>query len=171
MPGYSNHRDSPKLCTFSVYTASHEIRGGVDLSRLSPGATEDFMKRSVVFFMSAALVMSGALVGRAQQKENSTVDFSFTMQNTSGTMLLACEHGCAWKTLQWRGRSGTDVSIDDSGMVGADREEGNSTFLVSIHAGDGKMELSCRRGCAWTALSYASLSARAKIDGSGVSIQ
>lgn len=129
------------------------------------------MKRSVVFFMSAALVMSGALVGTAQQKENPTADFSFTMQNTSGTMSLACERGCAWKTLSWWGRSGIDVSVDDRGMVGTDRKEGNSTFLVGIHAGDGKMELSCRRGCAWTALSYASLSARARIDESGVSIQ
>jgi len=61
------------------------------------------MKRSVVFFMGTALVMSGALVGTAQQRENSTADFSFTMQNTSGTMSLACEHGCAWKTLHWWG--------------------------------------------------------------------
>jgi hypothetical protein len=129
------------------------------------------MKRSVGFFMTAALVMSGALVGTAQQKENSTADFSFTMQNASGTMSLACEHGCAWKTLRWWGRNTTDVLINDRGMVGADNNEGNSTFLVGIHAGDGKMELSCKRGCAWTALSYASLSARAKIDESGVSVK
>ena len=129
------------------------------------------MKRSIVCFMAAAFVMSGALVGTAQQKENPAADFSFTLQNASGTMSLACEHGCAWKTLSWWGRSGRDVLINDRGMVDADNKEGNSTFLVGIHAGDGKMELSCKRGCAWTALSYASLSGRAKIDESGVFIQ
>ena len=121
--------------------------------------------------MVAALIMSGPLVGTAQQKENSTADFSFTMQNASGTMSLACEHGCAWKTLRWWGRSGTDVLINNRGMVDADNKEGDSMFLVGIHTGDSKMELSCRRGCAWTLLSYASLSARSRVDESGVSVQ
>ncbi len=134
------------------------------------------MRRSVIFFMAAALVVGGALVGTAQQKANSMADFSFTMQNASGTMLLACEHGCAWKTLRWSGRSGTDVSItdvsiNDRGMVGGDNKEENSTFLIGIHAGDGKMELSCKRGCAWKALSYDPVSSRRRIDESGVFMQ
>ena len=129
------------------------------------------MKQPVVVLIAAALVIGGALVGTAQQKENSTADFSFIMQDISGTMSLACEHGCAWKTLHWWGQSDTGVLINDRGMVGADNSEGNSTFLVSIRAGDGKMELSCRRGCAWTALSYAPLSARSRFDETGVFIQ
>ena len=125
------------------------------------------MKLSLVFFM-VALIVSGPLVGTAQQKENSTADFSFTMQNVSGTMSLASEHGCAWKTLSWSGPNYTQVLINDMGMVGADNKEGKSTFLISIHPGDGKMELSCRHGCAWTSLSYAPLSERSRISESGV---
>lgn len=123
------------------------------------------MKRSVLFL--AAVVMSGALIGTAQQKDNPKENFSFTMENVSGTISLACEHGCAWKTLSWR-PSGSDVLINDKGMVDADNKAGKSTFLVGIHADDPNMELSCKRGCAWTALSYAPLSARSKIDESGV---
>jgi hypothetical protein len=134
-------------------------------------ATEDFMKRSVIFVMAAALVMSGALIGAAQEKESSTANFSSTMQNASGTMSLACEHGCAWEKLSWWGRSGTDVLINDRGMVGADNKQGNSAFLVGIHTGGDKMELACKRGCAWTTLSYTSLSARARISESGVFLQ
>ncbi len=129
------------------------------------------MKRSVITLMAAGLVMGGALIGTAQQKANSTADFSFTMQNASGTMSLACEHGCAWKTLRWSGRSGTDVFLNNRGMVGGDNKEENSTFLIGIHAGDGKMELSCKRGCGWKALSYDPLSARSRIDESGVFMQ
>jgi len=128
------------------------------------------MKRSVVL-LAAAVFMSVALVGTAQQKQNPKVDFSFVMQNVSGTISLACEQGCAWKTLSWLRPSGPDVLINDKGMVDAENKEGNSTFLISIHPGDGKMELSCKRGCAWTGLSYASLSARARIDESGVFMQ
>ena len=83
-------------------------------------------------------------------------------------MALACEHGCAWKTLSWSGQNGTDVFINDTGMVGGDNKEENSTFLIGIHAGDGKMELSCKRGWAWRALSYGPLSDRRRIKESGV---
>ena len=81
---------------------------------------------------------------------------------------LACHHGCAWKTLSWSGQSATDVFINAMGMVGGDNQEENSTFLVAIHAADDKMELSCKRGCAWKELSYWPLSSRRRIDESGV---
>jgi hypothetical protein len=95
--------------------------------------------------------------------------FVFTIENTAKGVSLACENGCAWKTLGFPLHE-AEVFIDQNGMVDdkTNRREGTSGFLVGIASRDGKMELSCKAGCAWETLSYAPASSAHKIDEMGV---
>ena len=124
------------------------------------------MRRLVI--ISVALFTIGSIFAMRQDKPKLT-HFVFTIESTSKGVSLACESGCAWKTLTFK-LPGSEVFIDQNGMVDdkSNKHEGKDGFLVGISSSRGKMELSCGTGCAWKALSYAPASAIRKVDEFGV---
>ena len=124
------------------------------------------MNRLVI--ISLALFTIGSIFAMRQDKPKLT-HFMFTIESTSKRVSLACERGCAWKTMAFTLR-GSQVFINQNGMVDgkSNKHEGNDGFLVGISTSDGKMELSCPTGCAWKSLSYAPQSAVRRIDELGV---
>jgi hypothetical protein len=95
--------------------------------------------------------------------------FSFTIEYTSGDVTLACDSGCAWKSLGFTMRR-DQILIDENGMVDDrnNRHGGKSGFLIGIGSSDDRIELSCKSGCAWKTLSYSPKSAVRKIDEFGM---
>ncbi len=124
------------------------------------------MKRLVS--ISVALFTIASIFAMRQDKPRLT-HFVFTIESTAQGVSLACESGCAWKTLTFK-LPGSEVFIDQNGMVDdkSNKHEGEDGFLVGISSSSGKMALSCRTGCAWKTLSYAPQSAIRKVDEFGV---
>ncbi len=124
------------------------------------------MKRFVI--ISVALFTIGSISAMRQDKPNLT-HFVFTIESTSKGVSLACESGCAWNALTFK-LQGSEVFIDQNGMVDdkSNKHEKKDGFLVGIGSSSGKMELSCKTGCAWKTLSYAPQSAIHKVDEFGV---
>ena len=125
------------------------------------------MKRFVI--ISAVLFSVGSVFAVHQDQPRKLAHFAFTIERTSKGVSLECERGCAWKTLGFT-LGGTEVFIDQNGMVDAKRKQGGTEgFLVGIAFSDGKMELSCKTGCAWKTLGYTSLASIVrKVDEFGV---
>ncbi len=127
----------------------------------------DSMKRFLIIL--AALLAAASALAMQEDQPKEPAHFVFTIENTAKGVSFACEKGGAWKTLGFLLHE-AEVFINQNGMVDdkTNKRGGTWGFLMGIASRDGKMELSCKAGCAWEILSYAPASSARKIDDMGV---
>lgn len=129
------------------------------------------------------LFMGSIAFAQTAPSEHSAPDpepdaFEISIQQTDLGFELSCTEGCAWKTLSW-GRINPlhQQEVDAIGTVSDENRERHAAqlknpdlagFLISFQKKDGKVELTCSKGCAWERLSYQNSKAVQQIDQFGM---
>lgn len=114
------------------------------------------MKHITMASVVAAAVWACSLTAWAQGQPTFRPHFRLAFRATSADIFLLCDEGCAWKSLRF-GATGTPVLFDDQGLLTERTERGpvGSGFVISVRAVDSKLELQCRSGCRWSAMTVA----------------
>ncbi len=118
--------------------------------------------RGTVIGVAAALSGVVSVLAAAQARQTlpfptpELTGFTLRVERTSDGVALACERGCAWKTLTLAcGNKKACVSrITDSGEIGDETKTPLAAFLVRVESTTDGVAFACQRGCAWQTLAF-----------------
>ena len=107
--------------------------------------------KNLILVLSAIWLTTGATPLVAQED---TAHFRITVSGSREPIALACEEGCAWKTLTFS-LDPNGTLIDEYGMRAPDAGGDARRFVIRVGSAGDRMALTCEKGCAWKALEFA----------------
>lgn len=107
--------------------------------------------KSLSLVLSVIWVTIGATALVAQRDD--IAHFRITVSGSREPIALACEEGCAWKTLTFMPDPNGTV-INEYGMRAADAGGDTRRFVIRVGSAGDRIALTCETGCAWKALEF-----------------